>query len=61
MKALLVILALTTLASIALSDPSSDLTAQIDQLVQARNLRGIQLEIRKNGQQIYEHNKGIKN
>lgn len=43
------------------SDPSSDLISQLNQLVDSRSLRGLQIEITKNGQSAFYHNKGTKN
>ena len=43
MKTIFSIISLAILVSSALYDPSTDLTAQIDQLIQSRNLKGIQI------------------
>jgi len=45
----------------SLLDPSNDLVSQLNQLFDARTLRGLQIEITKSGQSIFYHNKGFKN
>lgn len=52
---------IVVLSKTSLSDPSTDLISQLNQLVDSRSLKGLQIEITKNGQPIFNHYKGIKN
>jgi len=58
---LLLTFVILVLSKASLFDPSSDLVTQLNNLVDSRSLRGLQIQITKNGQPIFNHNKGIKN
>jgi D-alanyl-D-alanine carboxypeptidase len=43
------------------ADPSTDLARELNQVLSDRKLRGIQLEVTKDGNSLFYHNVGTKN